>query len=107
MPQRPWWAAVCGAGAIALLWCPEWVNRLTSSTAVTWLLTIVSLVVPGWVSLSRLSQRGNSILIPVLTRRCESGVGYAGVDLPDRDRLPSRTRHQVSGRHRGIGTHRR
>lgn len=67
MTRRPWWAAVCGAGAIALLWSPEWVNPLTNITAATWLLTIVSLVVAGWVSLGRPSQRGNGILMLVLT----------------------------------------
>jgi class 3 adenylate cyclase len=66
MTRRPWWAAVCGAGAIALLWCPEWVNPLTDITAATWLLAIVSLVVAGWVSLGRPSQRGNGILMLVL-----------------------------------------
>jgi class 3 adenylate cyclase len=66
MIRRPWWAAVCGAGAIAFLWCPEWVNPLTNITAATWLLTIVSLVVAGWVSLGRASQRGNGILMLVL-----------------------------------------
>src|ERR1700733_3072470 len=66
MTRRPWWAAACGAGAIAFLWCPEWVNPLTNITAATWLLTIVSLVVAGWVSLGRASQRGNGILMLVL-----------------------------------------
>src|ERR1700749_4424485 len=66
MGRRPWWAYLCAAGAIALLWCPSWVNPLTDLTAATWLLTITSLVVAGWVALGRPSQRGNGTLMLVI-----------------------------------------
>lgn len=63
---RPWWAVLCAAGAIAFLWCPSWVNPLTDVSAATWLLTIASLVVAGWVALGRPSQRGNGTLMLVI-----------------------------------------
>ena len=66
MGGRPWWAALCGAAAIALLWVPSWVNPVTDITAATWQLAIISLVVAGWVSLGRPSQRGNGILMLIL-----------------------------------------
>ena len=66
MGGRPWWAVLCGAGAIALLWVPSWVNPLGDATEATWQLTIISLVVAGWVSLGRRSQRGNGTLMLVL-----------------------------------------
>lgn len=66
MRGRPWWAVLCGAAAIALLWVPSWVNPVTDITAATWQLAIISLVVAGWVSLGRSSQRGNGILMLIL-----------------------------------------
>ena len=66
MGRRPWWAVLCAAGAIALLWCPSWVNPLTDVTAATWLLTILSLVVAGWVALGRPSQRDNGTLMLII-----------------------------------------
>ena len=66
MRRRPWWAVPCGAGAIAFLWVPSWVNPLTDATEATWQLAIVSLVVAGWVSLGRPSQRGNGTLMLII-----------------------------------------
>jgi len=66
MGRRPWWAVLCAAGAIALLWVPSWTNPATDPTAATWLLAIVSLVVAGWVSLGRRSQRGNGTLMLII-----------------------------------------
>jgi MFS family permease len=66
MGRRPWWAVLCAAGAIALLWVPSWTNPLTDPTAATWLLAIVSLVVAGWASLGRRSQRGNGTLMLII-----------------------------------------
>jgi class 3 adenylate cyclase len=63
---RPWWAVPCGAAAIAFLWIPSWTNPLTDVTEATWLLAIVSLLVAGWVSLGRSSQRRNGIMMLVL-----------------------------------------
>jgi class 3 adenylate cyclase len=65
MGRRPWWAWLCAAGAIALLWA-GWVNPLTNITQATWVLTILSLVVAGWVAMGRPSQRGNGILMLVI-----------------------------------------
>ncbi len=56
----------CGAGAIAFLWVPSWVNPLTDATEATWQLAIVSLMVAGWVSLGRPSQRGNGTLMLII-----------------------------------------
>ena len=64
--RRPWWALLCGAGAIALLWVPSWVNPLTDATEATWQLAIGSLVVAGWVSLGRPAQRRNGTLMLIL-----------------------------------------
>jgi class 3 adenylate cyclase len=66
MGRRPWWALLCAAAAIALLWVPQWADPFTSFTAATWLLSIVSLLVAGWVSLGRPSQRANGTLMLVL-----------------------------------------
>jgi class 3 adenylate cyclase len=66
MGRRPWWAVLCAAGAIALLWVPSWSDPLTDLTAATWLLVIVSLVVAGWVSLGRPAQRGNGTLMLII-----------------------------------------
>lgn len=66
MVRRPWWAALCAAGAIALLWVPEWTNPFTDVTEATWQLAIGSLVVAGWVSLGRASQRANGTLMLIL-----------------------------------------
>jgi class 3 adenylate cyclase len=63
---RPWWAVLCAGGAIAFLWCPAWVNPLMDITQATWVLTIASLVVAGWVALGRPSQRGNGSLMLVI-----------------------------------------
>jgi class 3 adenylate cyclase len=67
MGRRPWWAVPCVAAAIALLWVPQWTNPLTDVTAATWLLAIVSLIVAGWVSLGRASQRANGTLMLILS----------------------------------------
>jgi class 3 adenylate cyclase len=66
MGRRPWWAVLCAAGAIALLWVPSWSNPLTDPTEATWQLAMVSLVVAGWVSLGRRSQRGNGTLMLII-----------------------------------------
>jgi class 3 adenylate cyclase len=66
MGRRPWWAVLCAAGAIALLWVPSWTNPLTDPTEATWQLAMVSLVVAGWVSLGRRSQRGNGTLMLII-----------------------------------------
>ena len=63
---RPWWAPLCGAAAIALLWVPSWTNPFTDATEATFALAIVSLVMAGWVSLGRPSQRGNGTLMLIL-----------------------------------------
>ena len=56
----------CGAAAIAFLWVPSWVSPFTDGTAATWQLAIVSLIVAGWVSLARPTQRRNGIMMLVL-----------------------------------------
>jgi class 3 adenylate cyclase len=66
MNRRPWWAVLCGAGAIVLLWWPSWAYPLTGASAVTFDVLVISLVVAGWVSLGRPSQRGNGILMLIL-----------------------------------------
>ncbi len=66
MRGRPWWAALCGAVAIALLWVPSWINPFTDITTATWDLAVISLIAAGWVSLGRPSQRGNGILMLIL-----------------------------------------
>lgn len=66
MRGRPWWAVLCGAAAIAFLWVPSWIDPLTSAYNATWQLAILSLVVAGWVSLGRSSQRGNGELMMIL-----------------------------------------
>lgn len=65
MGRRPWWAVLCAAGAVALLWL-GWVNPLTDATEATWVLTVLSLVVAGWVAMGRPSQRSNGILMLVI-----------------------------------------
>jgi class 3 adenylate cyclase len=66
MIRRPWWAVLCGAGAVALLWWPSGESAITTVSGVTFALVVVSLVVAGWVSLGRSSQRGNGILMLTL-----------------------------------------
>ena len=56
---------LCAAGAVALLWL-GWVNPLTDATEATWVLTVLSLVVAGWVAMGRPSQRSNGILMLVI-----------------------------------------
>ena len=64
--RRPWWAWLCAAGAIALLWFPSWVSPLGDASAATFELMVVSLVAAGWISLGRASQRGNGTLMLIL-----------------------------------------
>ncbi|HEY7012947.1 MAG TPA: adenylate/guanylate cyclase domain-containing protein [Streptosporangiaceae bacterium] len=64
--RRPWWAWLCAAGAIALLWFPSWESPLGDASAATWVLVIVSLVAAGWISLGRAAQRGNGTLMLIL-----------------------------------------
>jgi class 3 adenylate cyclase len=66
MVRRPWWAVLCGAGAVALMWWPSGESSITTASGVTFTLVIISLSVAGWVSLGRTSQRGNGILMLVL-----------------------------------------
>jgi adenylate cyclase len=64
--RRPWWAPLCAAAAIALLWLPPVTDPFTNGTEGTWQLAVISLVVASWVSLGRPSQRGNGKLMMVL-----------------------------------------
>jgi class 3 adenylate cyclase len=63
---RPWWALPCVCAAIALLWVPSWTNPFTDFTEATWQLAIYSLIVAGWISLGRTSQRANGTLMTIL-----------------------------------------
>lgn len=66
MIRRPWWAVLCGAGAIALLWYPTPLSPFTNVSDGTFVLAVISLVVAGWVSLGLSSQRSNGTLMLVL-----------------------------------------
>ena len=63
---RPWWAALCGAIAIASLWVPSWTNPFTNVDEATAQLALFSLVAGSWVALGRPAQRGNGTLMAVL-----------------------------------------
>jgi len=64
--RRPWWAWLCAAGAIALLWFPAWVSPWGDASQGTFLLMVLSLVAAGWISLGRPAQRGNGTLMLIL-----------------------------------------
>ena len=79
MIRRPWWAALCAAGAVGLLWWPSGESAITTVSGVTFALVVVSLVVAGWVSLGRSSQRDNGILMLILAVMA-SAVPLQGAD---------------------------
>ena len=64
--RRPWWAWLCAAGAIALLWFPAWESPVGDASAATFEVLVVALVVAGLISLGRPSQRGNGTLMLIL-----------------------------------------
>jgi class 3 adenylate cyclase len=64
--RRPWWAWLCAASAVALLWFPSWVSPWGDASQATFLLMVLSLVAAGWISLGRPAQRGNGTLMLIL-----------------------------------------
>jgi hypothetical protein len=47
--RRPWWAWLCAAGAIALMWYPSPLSPFRYISDWTFALAVLSLVVAGWV----------------------------------------------------------
>ena len=64
--RRPWWVWLCAAGAIALLWYPSPLSPFRYTSDWTFALAVLSLVVAGWISFGRSSQRSNGTLMLIL-----------------------------------------